>query len=466
MSKSQMIGVSLFVGFTFVSLSFGQEESAATRRLKLRNNEFRKDIVRVTDGVHTAVGYDVSTVSMIVGDDGLIIVDTGQAPSRAEATLKEFRKISDLPIRAIILTHSHGDHTGGLSAFVDGESPEIWGRENFGSERNSGIVRGSRPVGAAGMELPPELRINNGIAPAMYRPSARQRPAGNTGQRTSGPGRGGQRQSVGRLFGQMRPNKRFSEDRRSLEIAGVKLELVAAPGETQDQLYVWLPERKVLFAGDNFYRSFPNVYPLRGVRRSASQWSDSLSKMINEEPAFLVGGHTRPVLGRANVRETLGNYQEAVQFVYDKTLEGMAQGMTPAELVNYVQLPDHLADKDYLADYYGSVAFTVRAIYSQSVGWFDGNPTSINPLPAKGEAERMARLAGGPDKLREAAEAALAQGDAQWTAQLADYLLALDPRREFRELKADALTILAENTFNAPSRNYYLAYAQFLRRSN
>ena len=431
------------------------EDTPATARLKARTEEqFRKDIVKVTDGVYTAVGYDVSTVSMIVGDDGVIIVDSGQAVPRSQQTLAEFRKITDKPIRAIILTHGHGDHTGGLPAFLENGNPDVWARANFGAERNSGIVRGSRAVGAAGMELPPELRINNGVAPAMYRPGTR--PTGGGRQRAGG-------DPPGLFLSRVQPNKRFDDERKSIEIAGVKLELVAAPGETADQLYVWVPQRKVLFAGDNFYRAFPNIYPLRGVRRSAADWNDSLKKMIGERPDFLVGGHTRPVLGRANVEQTLGNYQEAVQFVYDKTLEGMSQGMTPDELVEYVQLPEHLADQDYLADYYGSVAFSVRAIYSQSVGWFDGNPTSINPLPLREEAERMATLAGGQDKLLKSAREALADGDAQWAAQLADHLLVLDPSQEMRNLKADALTLLADNTINAPSRNYYHAYAQYLR---
>ena len=441
----------------------GQEESGATKRLKERNREFRKDIIRVTEGVYTAVGYDVSTVSMIVGDDGLIIVDTGQAVPRARETLQQFRKLTNLPISAVILTHGHGDHTGGLSAFVDGGSPEIWARENFGIERSSGIVRGSRPVGAAGMELPPELRINNGIAPAMYRPARSAPNRGNREQSAASEASPGSR-PVGQLFGQMRPNRLLDVERKVLEIAGVQLELVAAPGETRDQLYVWVPERKVLFAGDNFYRSFPNIYPLRGVRRSALDWSDSLTKMIREEPEFLVGGHTRPVIGRADVEETLGNYQAAVQYVYDETLKGMAQGMTPDELVASIRLPEHLANQDYLADYYGAVSFTIRAIYSQSVGWFDGNPTNINPLPPKAEAERMADMAGGQDKLLQQAKLALSNRDAQWAAQLTDYLLALDRKNpQLRELKADALTMLADGTFNAPSRNYYLAYAQYLR---
>ena len=114
------------------------QDSDATTRLRALNSEFREDIVRLADGVYTAVGYTVSNVSMIVGSDGVIIVDTGVSPLHAQRILAEFRKISDKPVRAIIFTHGHGDHTNGARVFVGNDQPEIWARSNFGSETHAG----------------------------------------------------------------------------------------------------------------------------------------------------------------------------------------------------------------------------------------------------------------------------------------------------------------------------------------
>lgn len=241
--------------------------------------------------------------------------------------------------------------------------------------------------------------------------------------------------------------------------------LVSSPGETNDGLFVWYPAGKALFAGDNFYRSFPNLYAIRGTpNRSVRLWADSLSKLAENNAVALVGGHTKPILGADEVKQVLGDYRDAVQFIHDKTVEGMNQGMTPDELVEYVQLPEHLANKDYLQPFYGHPEWGVRTVFCQYFGWFDGNPTNLFRLTLKSEAERVAKLAGGNEKLLAAANDALAANDNQWAAQLADYLLAINKNdTAAKQIKADALTKLTGNMVNATARNYYLTVARELR---
>lgn len=425
------------------------EDSPATERLRKQGAQFPEKVIKVAEGVYTAVGYSVSNVSMIVGDDGVIIIDTGLDVPGATKIVEQFQKITDKPVKAIIYTHSHGDHTGGTTAFFGMERPQIWARSNFGSEAkpwvDGGItfhkVRGARQ---GGFKLPPEQRINNGIAPAQY------------------PKRGGA------VFGSAkdtRPNHMFDGERKQIEVAGVTLDLIATPGETNDGLCVWFPKRKVLFAGDTFYRSFPNLYAIRGTpNRNVRLWADSLSMMVKLNAASLVPGHTLPVLGEKKVQQVLTDYRDAVRFVHDKTVEGMNKGLTPDQLVEYVILPEHLADKDYLQPFYGNVEFGVRTIFNFYLGWFDGNPTTLFRLTPKAEAERMAKLAGGKDKLEAAARKALKDDDPQWAAQLADYLIVLDPTaKEPKLLKADALMALGYRTVTATARNYYLTVARELR---
>lgn len=172
-------------------------QSEATQLLRARSAEFEKDVIHVADGLYTAVGFGVSTISMIIGDDGLIIIDTGIDGESAENVIAAFRKISNLPIRAIILTHGHMDHVGGLGVFLK-ESPadlQVWARENYQKEDKdfaSVGIRFQRKRGGrqAGFLLPPEKRINNGVARAYYPTFARKQKAGGKPQgKTAGPPR-------------------------------------------------------------------------------------------------------------------------------------------------------------------------------------------------------------------------------------------------------------------------------------
>lgn len=440
-----------FLVFVLLSTRLIAQEDSAAQKLREQSKAFAEQIVQVADNVYTAVGFSVSNVSMIVGDDGVVIVDTGMMLDDAGRIMTEFGKLSDKPVKAIILTHSHGDHTGGVAAFLGDIRPQIWAHANFGSEARplaaAGVtfqrVRGARQ---AGFRLPPEQRINNGIAPVRY------------------PKKGG---SVFASDKATKPTHFMKGESQTIEVAGIALELISSPGETNDHLSVWYPRAKVLFAGDNFYRSFPNLYAIRGTpNRSVRVWAESLRRLAEKDPAVLVGGHTVPVRGAKNVKQVLIDYRDAVQFIHDKTVEGMNKGLTPDELVEYARLPQRLASKDYLQPFYGHPEWGVRSVFNGYLGWFDGNPTNLFRLSPKMEAERVAKLAGGPEKLLKAAEDALGSDDNQWAAQLADHLLAIDSgNEEARQVKANALTKLARDAVNATARNYYLTVAFELRQS-
>jgi alkyl sulfatase BDS1-like metallo-beta-lactamase superfamily hydrolase len=420
------------------------QETAATKQLKAWSAEFDPAIIEVAAGVYTAVGYGASTLSMIVGEGGVIMVDTGSAAAETAQARDAFRRISTLPVVGIIYTHGHLDHTNGSSLFVDPgrPMPDIWAHTGFGVElgtlqRVGLTINRVRTARQFGNDLPPERRINNGISPVNY-PVREVPPV---------------------------PPNRTVQDRTTVQLAGITVELVANPGETEDQLYVWLPDKKVLFAGDNFYRCMPNLYAIRGTPyRDVLQWANAIERLLSKDADSLVGGHTRPVVGKASVKQALTDYRDAIRFIFDKTIEGMNRGLTPDELVDYVQLPSRFADNQYLQPYFGHPQWAVRSIFSAHLGWFDGNPTNLFPLSPRQEAERVARLAGGQTRLVEAIQTALSSGDYQWAAQLTDYMLTLDPHaQELRRLKAEALEALAERTVSAPARNYYLSVAQDLR---
>jgi uncharacterized sulfatase len=430
-----------------VTLAASMSASAADEfagREKLRAHgeaEFRKDVVRVTDGVYVAVGYSMANATLIVGDGGTVVVDTTTRLDDAQAVKAEFAKISRAPVRAIVYTHSHPDHTGGASVFAT-DRPEIYSHQLF-VDRVPDLGRAGRDGGDQfGSTLPDALYINGGSGTEFGRPS------GAAAMKT----------------GPLPPTKTFSGDRLELTIAGVRMELLHTPGETNDGISVWLSEKRVLLTGDLFFKAFPNLYAIRGAApRPVPQWVASLTKLIALGAEHVVPGHTRPVSGEANAREALTTYRDGIQSVYDQTIEGMKKGERPDELVAHVRLPPRLAESPYLHEYYGTVEWAVRAIYSDRLGWFDGNATRLFPLPEKERALKMVALAGGEPALLSRAAEAMANGEFRWAAELADCVLATDDRHAgARRLKARALTELGERQTSANARNYYLSVAQYL----
>ncbi len=417
--------------------------------LVAQNAQFTKKIHKLSDDVYTAVGYAASNVHFLVGDAGIVLIDTTETTQAAENILADFRAISDLSITTIIYTHSHRDHISGATAFAEGRDVEVIASDNFTSDLIG--IDESRPAPNKalmartkrhfGISLRPDERISVGVGP-------------------------GDRPMKGMGAGYIEPTRRISE-KTQMSREGFDLELVKAPGETPDHIVVWLAAQKILFSGDNFYHAFPNLYAIRGTPyRDFDAWADTMDQLMAFEAEILAPGHTQPVIGADAVRTALTDYRDAIRHVVSRTVEGMNAGLDPVTIAADLKLPDRLASRPYLQEFYGDVGYASRAYFAGTLGWFDGNPSSLGELPPAIEAGKIIALAGGGDAVLSAAETALSDGEAQWAMQLADRLIFADQHKAAASrVKIQALRNVADFTVNAPTRNYYLLAARELEES-
>ena len=416
-------------------------EHPALARLRAHSREFAPSLLKVVDGVHVAIGHGLANAILLDGPEGAVVVDTMESAESAQAVLKLFRGVTDRPVRAVVYTHYHPDHTFGAAVFAEGRPIEVIAHERTNAllDEVLDVVAPTiypRSMRQFGTHLAPGARPNAGIGPRLEYVDGRNRIA------------------------LLRPTRSFA-DALDLEIAGLRLQLRHAPGETDDQILVWLPDTRVLLAGDNFYRSFPNLYAIRGTPyRDVRKWIASLDAMRALRPAHLVPSHTRPISGEDAVMRALTDYRDAIQFVHDQTIRWMNAGLGVDEIVERVALPPHLASSPYLAEHYGRVDWSVRSIFAGQVGWFDGEASRLFPLPPVERAKRLQALSGSGRTLAQEAAHALAAGDLQWAAETADAALRLAPDDGgARATKAAALAALAERQGSANARNYLLTAA-------
>lgn len=394
--------------------------------------------------VYVALNYGLSNCAIVEVEGGYVLIDAASSLAEAQAVRNEFDQRVNGEPQAIVYTHYHHDHIAGATAFHEADVP-IWAHERFLEEFEQLIVfpraYHARAAKQFGCGQPAEQVITNGIGPPLQI-------------------------EEGNLQTFLLPTETFGQQ-TDLDFGGVHFQLRSAPGETRDQIFVWLPDERVLFAADNFYRAFPNLYAIRGGRpRPVREWIDSLDAMRRLEPSpeYLVLGHTDPIHGADTIQSLLTDYRDAIAFVHDSVVRGINAGKSPDELVQELELPTRLREHPYLQPLYGTLASAIRGVYAGYVGWFDGNATNLDPITPQEMAPKLVEQFGGRRGVLDAARKSLEQHDARWAAWLSDLCLLQDRRdASARDTKAAALSALAATTPNPLMRNWYMADAAILR---
>lgn len=428
-----------------VTVDVSEASISGNDALVAHSQVFEQRVENPAPGIYVAIGYALANSIWIEGDGGAIVVDTTESRGAAEAVLRAFRQYSDKPVKAIVYTHNHADHIMGASVFAAGNDVQILSHQTLPRhvarvtnvllptvETNAMRMFGERLVDGG------ETIINDGIGPELRQVAALD----GLGSR-----------------GYLPPNQTFDKQ-LDLEIEGLRISLIHAPGETDDQIVVWLPEQRVLLPGDNVYKAFPNLYTIRGTPyRDVRKWSDSVRLMAELQPQVMVPSHTEPVIGEENINALLTDYADAIQFVHDQTIRLINEGLRPDDIVENIQLPQNLAEHPWLQPYYGTVEWAARSVYSGYLGWFDGDSVDLFPTPKGTKATRLVALMGGAESVLREANAKLSE-DPQWAAELADYVVSADfSNAQGRRIKASALRAMAEVAINPNARNWYLSEA-------
>jgi alkyl sulfatase BDS1-like metallo-beta-lactamase superfamily hydrolase len=404
----------LLLGVAVAALAAGRPALAPAQVSPLSLNDYsrmgnRQTAARkVNDAIYLALGF--SNTFLVRTDDGNVVIDTS-SPVSAKKHYELLRKVSEAPVRYVILTHGHPDHTGGLRYWMQPETKLLVQHNYLEFHAYQERLREYfTRTGAA------QFGLDVGTMNAFARV----------------------------------PEKHFEpavafDDKYEFELGGTKFVILAAPGETYDHLCVWVPKYKAAFVGDNYYESFPNIYTLRGTKpRWALDYINSLNRVLALGPEIVLPSHGEPVVGKDKIVERLTRYRDAIQYVHDATVKGMNEGKDVFTLMREVKLPPELN----VGESYGKVDWSVRGIFDGYVGWFDLNPASMYDQSPTAADSELVRMAGGASPVAARAKE-LSASDPVKAIRLADAALSAEPKsKPALEAKLAAL-----NALKSASRN-------------
>jgi alkyl sulfatase BDS1-like metallo-beta-lactamase superfamily hydrolase len=409
----------------------------------------RQGLFEVTDGIYQVRGLDLSNMTLVEGDRGVIVIDPLVSTETAAAALGLYRRHrGERPVTAVIYTHSHIDHFGGVEAVTDGKVPIVAPRGFLEHAVSENVYAGNamlrRGIYHTGVSLPvgPRGLIGTGL---------------------------GQTASTGTMT-LLAPTVDITHTGQEETLDGVRIVFQSTPGtEAPSEMNFYFPQRRALCMAENATHNLHNILTLRGaVVRDARVWARYLNEAItlfagDSDVAF--ASHHWPTWGTGQVVAYLSQQRDLYAYLHDQTLRLLNQGYTGIEIAELIQLPPALEQAWHTHGYYGSVSHNVKAIYQRYLGWFDGNPAHLWEHPPQEAATRYVECMGGADAVVEKAAGYADAGDLRFAAELLNHVVFASPEHTAAK---DRLSGVYERLgFGAECgtwRNFYLTGAQELRQ--
>ncbi|MBF2465781.1 MBL fold metallo-hydrolase [Listeria welshimeri] len=413
-------------------------------------------LFKVTERVYQVRGYDMSNITIMEGETGLVITDTLTSVETARAALELYYKHRPkVPIKAIIYTHSHADHYGGVSGLVSKEDVD------------SGKVILIGPEGFMEHAVSENVFAGNAMARRAEYMYGSRLPRSEVGQVDAGLGK---TLSTGHMS-LIAPNDTITFDHEKRIVDGIEIEFIMAPNtEAPAEHLMYFPQFKLINIAEDAVHNLHNILTLRGAQiRDAYAWWKDIDKAIRafgSDYEICIGQHHWPTWGNQEINDMLIHQRDAYKYMHDQTLHYINKGLTASEVAEIVKFPPSLEDKWYLRGYYGTLNHDIKAIYQFYLGWYDGNPANLHPLIPEQSAKKYVEFMGGIEEVLKKARVSYEDGEYRWVAEVVKHaVFADDKNEEAKCLLADALEQLGYQAESASWRNVYLTSAEELRNS-
>ena len=411
-------------------------------------------LFKVTDKIYQVRGFDASNMTIIEGNTGLIIIDPLIASETAKAALDlYYQNRPKKPVKAVIYSHSHVDHYGGVKGVVTE------------ADVKAGKVKIYAPDGFLQEAVSENVYAGNAMTRRTLYMYGALLPRNEKGLVDTGLGK---TNSIGTI-GLIQPTDIITKSEDTRIIDGIKIEFLLVPGtEAPSEMIMYFPQFKMVDSAEDATHTLHNLYTLRGAQvRDAAKWWKALDRVMEkygDQTEIIMAQHHWPKWGKENIDAYLSKQRDAYKYIHDQTLRLMNEGYTMTEVAEMVKLPEELNQEWSLRGYYGSVSHDVKAVYQKYLGWYDSNPANLNPLPPEESAKRYVEFMGGSKAVMKKAKEYYNKGEYRWVAEVMNKVVFAEPNnQEAKNLQADALEQLGYQSETATWRNEYLMGAYELR---